>query len=541
MKNSVSNSGVGLRPAYGAQDCADRVPEMPGDYPFTRGIYPEMYRKHPWMSRQYSGFGLPSETNERAHFITKLGQQHLGNLSVVNAIGDIPSQVGLDSDDPLARYDVGKCGVALDNIDDMAEVLKGFALDRTSVIFPFCGNGHRVVAMLLAVAKEQGVPEGDLIGAALNNAFDNELTIKHHYFKLNGHMRLCLDLIEYTSRCMTKFSPIVFGESTHREMGAPAAGGAGYAIATGIAYSEALVGRGLDIDLFAPRFSFYMNTGNDFFEEIAKYRATRRIWAQVMRERFGAKDPGSCKARITVRTTGLDLTPQEPHNNIIRNTMQALASVLGGVQSLTVTPFDEPVAIPTQEAQQLAMRVHEILAHETNIRAVADPLGGSYFMESLTDAMEERIRATIQEIEDILPVERARPGLHMFDSLTHGIESGLLGRQLDAWSMERQTAIERGDKKVVGVNYNVQESWEPAPVWRVDPRLREIKARMLKEFRAGRDEAALGRELERLRAAAETQTENLIPYLRDCYLARATMGETSAVLVDVYGAYVPHE
>jgi methylmalonyl-CoA mutase N-terminal domain/subunit len=542
MTTSASNSGIPLRPSYSEIEgnSAVATSEKPGEFPFTRGIYPEMYRKHPWMSRQYSGFGLPSETNERAHFITKLGQQHLGNLSVVNAIGDIPSQVGLDSDDPRSRYDVGKCGVAIDTIDDMAEVLKGFDLTRTSVIFPFCGNGHGPVAMLLAVAAEQGVPEEKVIGAALNNAFDNALTIKHHYFKLGGHMRLCLDLIEYTARHVPKFSPIVFGESTHREMGAPADKSAAYALATGIAYTEAMLARGLDIDTFAPTFTFYMNTGNDFFEEIAKYRATRRIWARVMREQFGAKTEAACKARITVRTTGLDLTPQEPLNNVIRNTLQALASVLGGVQSLTVTPFDEPVAIPTEDAQQLAMRVHEILAYETNVRQVSDPLGGSFFMESLTNAMEERIRAGIKEIEDLLPAERARPGLRMFDALTYGIESGIMTKQLDAWGAARQSAIERGDKKIVGINYSVKESWEPAPVWRVDPRVREVKSQMLKEFRAKRDPAKVEKSLQRLREAAQ-RDENLMPFLRDAYLARATMGETSAVLIDVFGAYVPHE
>lgn len=539
QKMPHNNSQIPLEPSYDSIQGQAAV-ERPGEYPFTRGIYAELYRKHPWMSRQYSGFGLPAETNERAHFLARLGQQHLGNLSVVNAIGDIPSQLGLDSDDARCRYDVGKCGVALDTIDDMIEILKGFDIAKTSVILPFCGNGHGVTALLLAAAAEQGVPENQVIGAAQNNAFDNSLTIKHHYFKHHGHMRLCLDLIDYTSRKVPKFSPIVFGESTHREMGAPADKSAAYAIATGVAYTEALAGRGLPVDVFASKFSFYMNTGNDFFEEIAKYRATRRVWARLMRERCGAQDEASWKARITVRTTGLDLTPQEPLNNIIRNTMQALASVLGGVQSLTVTPFDEPVAIPTEDAQQLAMRVHEILAHETNIRYVTDPLGGSYFMESLTNAMEQRILEGIREIEDLLPEDKCRPGMRMFDALTHGIEAGILGRWLDGWGIERQAAIERGDKKVVGVNYNVKETWTPAPVWRVDPRVREVKSEMLRKFRAARDQAATQRALERVREACHTE-ENLIPVLRDAFRARATMGEASQVMAEVFGEFVPHE
>ena len=524
-----------IKSVYDPQDlCLDYQADLgnPGNFPYTRGIYARMYREQQWQVRQYCGYGLPEQTNERAHYICDEGGKGRNDINVLNIILDLPTLLGYDSDDPAARYEVGKVGVALDNLEDMEELFRGFDLTNTFFNFPASGNGTSIWALYLALARKWGVPQGKLAGATVNAPFEAFTVFRQEIFPLMAHLRLCVDLIEYNAQRIPHFSPVVLGENNFRESGAAIDQGLAFALAEGIAYVEACLARGLDVDDFVPRFSFYMNTGRDFFGEIAKYRATRRMWSRIMKDRFGAKKPRSMVARITCRTNGSMLTAQQPLNNTVRSTLEALSSVLGGVQSLTITPYDEVLSLPSRESVTIALRTHDILAHESGVRSVADPFGGSYFMEKLTRELEAKVDELLAEIEKMGEGEEFGP--KMLTGMIKSVQSGFLMREIIKKAYERKKKIDDGTYVVVGVNRATQAWSNACELSRVDPAVREIKIKRLQSFRSSRNSDAVTSALTDLRVAAQGKA-NLVEPMVEAYFAGATIGEVTRLLKDVLG------
>src|SRR5574341_200044 len=391
-----THSGLPVEPVYvPAEPPAEYLDLLgfPGQYPFTRGIYPGMYRERTWTVRQYAGFGTPEETNQRYRFLSDQGNT---GLSVAF---DLPTQLGLDSDDPLVEGEVGKVGVAIDSLADMETLFCGIPLDKVSTSFTINSTAAVILAMYVAVAKRRGVPPRALSGTIQNDILKEYVARGTWIFPPGPSLRLIVDTIEYATAELPRFNPISIAGAHFRDAGGTAVQEAAYTLADGITYIEAARQRGLDVDRFAPRLSFYFYTHNDFFEEVAKYRAMRRLWARILRERFRAKEDRSCMFRFGVVCGGSTLTQQEPHNNVVRVAYQALASVLGGAQTIFTCAWDEAHALPTETSALLALRTQQILAHETNVAATADPLGGSYYVEDLTRRMEDAIRATIEDVE----------------------------------------------------------------------------------------------------------------------------------------------
>ncbi len=515
-----THAGLPVEPLYVPAEPPAEYLELlgfPGQYPFTRGIYPGMYRERVWTMRQYAGFGTPEETNRRYRFL--LDQGNTG-LSVAF---DLPTQLGLDSDDPMAAGEVGKVGVAIDSLGDMETVFRGIPLDKVSTSFTINATAAIILAMYVAVARRQGVPPRALSGTIQNDILKEYVARGTWIFPPAPSLRLIADTIEYATADLPRFNPISIAGAHFRDAGGTAVQEAAYTLADGITYIEAVCNRGLAVDRFAPRLSFYFYTHNDFFEEVAKYRAMRRLWARLLRERFKAKDDRSCMFRFGVVCGGSTLTLQEPHNNVVRVAYQALASVLGGAQTVFTCAWDEAHALPTEASALLALRTQQILAHETDVTATADPLGGSFFVEDLTNRMEEAIRRSIEDIE--------RRG-----GMVRLIQEGWIQREIAESASRHQRAVESGERVVVGVNRFTSEAKAALELHRQDPASVRAKLDGLAGLRRRRDAGAAARALDRLRAAAEG-TESLMPPILAAVEADCTVGEITGVLRKVFGEF----
>jgi methylmalonyl-CoA mutase N-terminal domain/subunit len=493
---------------------------FPGEYPFTRGVQPNMYRGRLWTMRQYAGFGTPAETNERFRYLLAQGQT---GLSVAF---DLPTQLGYDSDDVHSLGEVGKVGVAIDSLLDMETAFRDIPLDKVSTSMTINAPAAVLVAMYVAVGEKQGLSPSALTGTAQNDVLKEYVARGTYIFPPAPSLRLAADLVGYCAREVPRFNSISISGYHIRDAGSTAVQEIAFTFANAIAYGEAFIGRGVDADSWGPRVSWIFNTHNDFLEEIAKYRALRRMWAAIMRERFGAQDPRSWMLRTHTQTGGSTLTAQQPLNNIVRAAYQAMAAVLGGVQSLALSCFDEALAIPTDEAQRIALRTQQILAHETGVANTVDPLAGSYYVESLTNRLEEEAWRYLRQIEDM-------------GGAVAAIESGFIGKEIAQAAYEAQRAVETGDQIVVGVNAYTDGNEDQSPaIFRVANRVVEAQRTSLADVRQKRDAEAVQAALAELRAVAQGDGDLMQPILRSVK-AYATVGEVCGVLRDVFGEYTP--
>ena len=493
---------------------------FPGEPPFTRGIQATMYRGRLWSIRQYAGYGTAADANARFRFLLGHGQK---GLSVAF---DLPTQMGLDSDDPRAAGEVGQVGVAIDSVADMEELFTEIPLDAVSTSMTINAPAAVLVAMYIVAAERQGVPAEAVMGTAQNDVLKEYVARGTYIYPPRPSLRLAADLIAYCSRHAPRFNAISLSGYHIREAGSTAPQEMAFAIANACEYVAAVVERGVAVDDFASRLSWIFNTHTDFFEEIAKYRALRRLWARVMTERFGATDPRSLMLRTHTQTGGSTLTAQQPENNIVRAAIQALAAVLGGVQSLALSCYDEALSIPTEKAQRIAVRTQQIIGEEIGVTNTVDPLGGSYFVEWLTDELERRAAHLLGEVDE-------RGGA------VACIESGWIQQQIQEEAYAAELAVVSGDKVVVGVNRHTEsEEAQPPVIFRTDQRAADEQQERLRAHRQRRDGTAIPGVLSRLREAAEGDGE-LMPAILDAVRADATLGEICATLRDVFGDYQP--
>jgi methylmalonyl-CoA mutase N-terminal domain/subunit len=490
---------------------------FPGEYPFTRGIQPTMYRGRLWTMRQYAGFATPEETNRRFRYLLEQGQT---GLSVAF---DLPTQIGYDSDAPEAHGEVGKVGVAIDSLEDMERLLDGIPLDRVSTSMTINATAAILLSMYVAVGEKQGVPPEKLSGTVQNDILKEYIARGTYIFPPAPSMRLITNLFSFCAERMPRWHPISISGYHIREAGATASQELSFTIADGLAYVEAALKAGLDVDTFASQLSFFFACHNNFLEEVAKFRAARRLWASLMRERFGAKNPQSWMLRFHTQTAGVTLTAQQPENNIIRVALQALAAVLGGTQSLHTNSRDEALGLPTEESARIALRTQQIIGYESGAADVVDPLGGSYFLESLTDRLEEEARRYLARIETLGGMLRA-------------IEIGYVQKEIQESAYREQEQVERHAKVVVGLNEYVTAEEMKIPIFRVDARIDEERQRELQELRRRRDNSAVERTLAELDAAARGDA-NLLPPILAAVKAYATIGEISHVLRQVFGEH----
>jgi len=520
---AFATTSTETRRLYTPLDVADsdyvRDVGYPGEYPYTRGIQPTMYRGRLWSIRQYAGYGTPEETNQRFKFLLKEGQP---GLSVAF---DLPTQLGYDSDDPQALGEVGKVGVAIDTLRDMETVFDGIPLEKVSTSMTINAPAAILVAMYQAVGEKQGVAPQELQGTVQNDVLKEYVARGTYIFPPRPSMRLAADLIAYCSRQMPRFNSISVGGYHIRDAGSTAVQEMAFTFANAIAYIEAALRRGVEVDDFAPRISWIFNTQNSFFEEVAKYRALRRMWARIMRERFGAKDPRSWMLRTHVQTGGATLTAQQAENNIVRAALQGLASVLGGVQSLALSCYDEALALPTELAQRIAVRTQQIIAYESGVTDTVDPLAGSYYVESLTNELEAKANEYLDKIEDM-------------GGAVAAIESGYMQREIQEAAWRYQQEVDKGERIIVGVNKFQLEGEEPKPIFRVNPEVERAQVQRLRAVKAERDNAAVAASLTRLSDAAAGD-ENLLPPIVEAVKAYATLGEMCGVLRQVFGDYQP--
>jgi methylmalonyl-CoA mutase, N-terminal domain len=521
-------SGEPLEPLYTPADVAgidyERDLGYPGRYPFTRGVYPTMYRGRLWTMRQFAGFGSPAETNARYKFLLKQGQ---GGLSVAF---DMPTLMGRDSDDPRSEGEVGRCGVATDSLADFEQLFDGIPLGDITTSMTISGPAVILMAFFLATAERQGVDWKTLDGTLQTDILKEYIAQKEWIFPPRPHLRLIGDLIEFCEREVPKWHPISVSGYHIREAGSTAAQELAFTLADGFSYVELGQQRGLDVDRFSQGLSFFFNAHMDFFEEIAKYRAARRIWARWLSDRYGAKDENSLRLRFHTQTAGCSLTAQQPENNIVRTAVEALAAVLGGTQSLHTNALDEVLALPTEKAAQIALRTQQIIAHETGVTNVIDPLGGSYFVESLTNTMEERAEEYFAKIRDM-------GSGSMLEGVLVGIERGYFQSEIADAAFREQELYEKGRLVKVGVNEFVQEGEEPIDTLVIGPETERRQVDAVGRMRSGRDDDAVRAALGVLRSAAATEGENLVPHLIDCARVYCTEGEIVQALREVFGEY----
>jgi len=492
---------------------------FPGEYPYTRGVHPTMYRGKYWTMRQYAGFGTAEESNERYKYLLSQGQT---GLSVAF---DLPTQIGYDSDHPLAQGEVGKVGVAIDSLKDMEILFDGIPLDKVSTSMTINAPAAILLAMYIAVAEKQGVTPDKLSGTIQNDILKEYVARGTYIFPPAPSMRLITDIFEYCSKNMPKWNTISISGYHIREAGATAVQELAFTLANGIAYVEAAIKAGLDVDEFAPRLSFFFNAHNDLFEEVAKFRAARRLWARIMKEKFGAKNPKSLMLRFHTQTAGSTLTAQQPDNNIIRVTIQALAAVLGGTQSLHTNSRDEALALPTEDSVRIALRTQQIIAHESGVTETVDPLAGSYYVEYLTNTIEQKAYEYIDKIEKLGGAAKA-------------IEKGYIQQEIQESAYKYQKDVEAKNRIVVGVNmYQIKEE-PPKGLLRVNPEVEKRQISKLSELKSSRDNDKVKQTLEELKHKASTE-ENLVPYILQCVKAYCTLGEICQVLREVFGEYKP--
>ena len=516
----ITVSGRPVEPVYTALDLPPDViaaTGLPGEFPYTRGIHPTMYRGRLWTMRQFAGFGTAEDTNERYKFLLERGQT---GLSVAF---DFPTLMGYDSDHPRSEGEVGKCGVAISSLADMETLFDGIPLDKVSTSMTINGPAAMLFCFYVAAAERQGVPIEQLQGTIQNDILKEYMAQHAWIFPAEPALKIIVDLFEWAAEHTPKWNTISISGYHIREAGATAAQELAFTLANGFCYVEHGLARGLEVDCFAPRLSFFWDVHNDFFEEIAKLRAARRIWARHMRERYGALDPRSLKMRFHCQTAGVTLTAQQPHNNVARVAYQALAAVLGGTQSLHTNALDETLALPTEESVRIALRTQQIIAYETGAANVADPLGGSYYLEALTTQLE-------QEAEDLFTEIDTQGGV------VPAIESGWFQRQIAHSSMRFQAELEQGRRTIVGVNDFVEEAEAPVEILKVGDEAERIQRGRMARMRVGRDQSVGAARLDALRRAA-AEDRNIIPAMLDCARAYCTLYEIRHVLEEIYGSY----
>jgi methylmalonyl-CoA mutase N-terminal domain/subunit len=514
-------SGLALKGTYTPEDLADwdygREAGFPGQYPFTRGIHPNLYRSRLWTMRQYAGFGTAAESNARFRYLLERGQT---GLSVAF---DLPTQIGLDSDHPLSRGEVGRVGVAIDSLEDMEALFRDIPLERVSTSMTINATAAILLALYFAVAEKQGADRRKLSGTVQNDILKEYIARGTYIYPLGPAMRIVTDIFAFCHDCAPEWNTISISGYHMREAGSTAVQEVAFALANAAAYVEAAVGRGLAVDDFAPRLSFFLNAHNDLLEEVAKFRAARRLWARLMRERFKAQNPRSWMFRFHTQTAGSTLTAQQPDVNIVRVTLQALAAVLGGTQSLHTNARDEALALPTEASALIALRTQQIIAAESGVTNTIDPLAGSYALEKLTSQVEEGAKEYLRKIEAMGGTLRA-------------IDNGYVQREIQQAAYEYQKSVESGERVVVGVNRYQDERATPLPILRIDPEVERAQVEGLGKLRARRDAARVHAGLRQVEATARSK-ENLIPAILDAVKAYATVGEISDALRKVFGEY----
>ncbi len=519
--DAATMSGVPVQPLYTPKDLEgwsyDEKLGYPGEFPYTRGVYPSMYRGQPWTIRQFAGYGTAQETNRRYKFLLAQGQK---GLSVAF---DMPTLMGYDSDDPLGEGEVGHCGVAIDSLEDMETLFSGIRLDQITTSMTINSPAAILYAMYIAVGEKEGVSLAQLGGTLQNDILKEYIAQKEYIFPPEPSMRLVVDTIVFAARHMPRWNAVSISGYHIREAGSTATQELAFTLADGMAYVEASIKAGLKVDEFAPRLSFFFDSHIDFFEEIAKFRAARRIWARIMRDKYGARDPKSWMLRFHTQTAGVSLTRQQVENNITRTAYEAMAAVLGGTNSLHTNSMDEVLALPTERAAQIALRTQQVLAHETGVTSTIDPLGGSYFIEQLTDEMERGAQRYFDQIDEQGGVLRC-------------IENGFFQREIADAAFEFERKLEANERIIVGVNAYQDGEGGEVPTLRIGPETEQGQVRRLKAVRSRRDNTSVASRLEELKTAARG-TANLMPHLLDCVKAYATEGEIMAALKEVFGVY----
>ncbi len=514
-------SGVENEPLYSPENVEldyERDLGWPGAYPFTRGVYPSMYRGRLWTMRQFAGFGTAEETNARFRYLLEHGQTGLSTAF------DMPTLMGYDSDHARSLGEVGREGVAIDSLADMETLFDGIPLGEVSTSMTINGPAAMLLAFYACVGEEQGVALERLRGTVQTDILKEYIAQKEWIFPPEPSMRLVVDMVEWCSERLPLMHPVSISGYHIREAGSNAAQELAFTLSNGFALVEACLERGLDVDSFAPRLSFFFNAHLDFFEEIAKYRAARRIWARQMREKYGAQDPRSWLMRFHTQTAGVSLTAQQPEVNLIRTAIEALAAVLGGTQSLHTNSFDEALALPTEHAVRLALRTQQVIAHETGVVNTIDPLGGSYYLEQLTNELERQAYDYFERIEELGGVIPA-------------IEQNFQQREIAEASFRYQSEVERGERVVVGVNRYEQEDEQPIEILRIDPALEQKQIERVQAVRAPRDSAAAEAALARLKEDAAHEDRNLMEPIMDASRAYVTMGEMCDALREVWGTW----
>ncbi|MGQ0825248.1 MAG: acyl-CoA mutase large subunit family protein [Actinomycetota bacterium] len=514
-------SGVPLEPVYGTDDG-----DFPGNYPYTRGPYASMYRSKLWTMRMFAGFGTAIDTNRRFLELLAAGSDGLSTAF------DLPTLMGRDSDDPLALGEVGKCGVAVDTLADVEDLYRGIDVGSVTTSMTINGPAAIVFAMYVANAENAGVARAHLGGTLQNDILKEYQAQKEFIFPPRPSLRLVRDTISFCTAEMPKWHSISISGYHIREAGSTAAQELAFTLANGFAYVELGRRAGLDVDAFAPRLSFFFNAHIDFFEEIAKYRAARRIWARWMRDRYGARAERSSQMRFHTQTAGVSLTAQQPEVNIVRTAIEALAGVLGGTQSLHTNSMDETLALPTEKAARIALRTQQVIANETGVPNVADPLGGSWFVEALTDELERRAEEIFARIDELGEGS-------MFEGAIRGVEEGWFQGEIAEAAYELERKVNRGDHVIVGVNaFSEGNDEPPPPILRIGPEVEEEQRRRLEKAKHERDDAAVGRALARVRADAAEDSTNLMPALIGAVGTYATLGEVVGALADEFGRWV---
>ncbi len=518
-----TDSGIEVRAVYGPADLqgwdpAEKLGE-PGRYPYTRGVHPEMYRRRLWTMRQYAGFGTAEATNERFKFLLQHGQTGL------SCAFDLPTQMGYDSDHPRAEGEVGKVGVAIDSLADMRLLLEGLPLDVVTTSMTINATAAVLLLLYQLVAEEQGVGGQSLGGTVQNDILKEYVARGTYIYPPRPSMRLIVDTFAYCREHLPNWNTISISGYHIREAGSTAVQEVAFTLADGIAYVEAALEAGLEVDEFAPRLSFFFNAHNNLLEEVAKFRAARRMWARIMTERFGAQDERSKVLRFHAQTGGSTLTAQQPENNIVRVTVQALAAALGGTQSLHTNGFDEALGLPVERAAKLALRTQQVVGYESGVADTVDPLGGSYYVETLTDEIERAALDYLARIDEL-------------GGAVAAIEARFVQEEIEAAAYAYAKAVDDGEKVVVGVNRFVDDDVEPVDVFPIDPALQRAQVRRLERVRAERDAAAVATALGDVRAAARG-TQNLLVPMKEALRRMATLGEVSDALRDEWGVYRP--
>ena len=492
---------------------------FPGEWPYTRGVQPTMYRGRLWTMRQYAGFGTAEDSNVRYKYLLKQGQT---GLSVAF---DLPTQMGYDSDHKMSRGEVGKCGVAISSLKDMEVLFDGIPLNKVSTSMTINSTAMILLAMYVAVAEKQGVDQKELAGTIQNDILKEYMARGTYIFPPRQSMRLITDVFEYCSKNMPKWNTINVSGYHIREAGSTAIQEVAFTLADGIAYVEAAISKGLELDKFAPRLAFFFGSHNDLFEEIAKFRAARRLWARIMKERFNAKSQKSMKLRFHTQTAGCSLTAQQPENNIVRVTIQALGAVLGGTQSLHTNSMDEAYALPTEKAVRIALRTQQIIAHESGVPNTIDPVAGSYFIESLTNQIEDEAMKYIKKIDDM-------------GGILTALEKGFVQREIAESAYRYQRAVDSKKKIVIGVNKFRESEKTNIELLKVNPEVEDKQKKGLERLRKDRDKESVKKSLEEIRRVAESK-KNLMPVVLDAVKNYVTLGEICNVLKDIFGEYRP--